>query len=229
MPTSTETALELTAADACKEAAVELGAIGSNDELEDAEGERMLRRLNSMLQSWSVEGNLFREASATATITGGTGAATLPNDVRDVNTVRHVISATNKRILGQWNRDQYFSLPNRETVGNPTIYYYGQRGDGGDELYIWPVPADDITLELDYSRRPWTVTAPEETIDVPQEWHEAIYLGLAARCASMFGADRVSPQTVARVEQRAEYLYQRLLDADRPDSYYFEPYGGRCC
>jgi hypothetical protein len=228
MPTSTETALELTAADACTEAAVELGAIGSSDELEDNEGERMLRRLNSMMQSWSVEGNLFMEASATATITGGTGAATMPGDVRDILSVRHVVSSTNKRQLFQWNKDQYLQLPNRATVGNPTIYYYSQQGDGGDVLRIWPVPAADITLELDYSRRPFIAETPEDTLDVPQEWHEAIYMGLAARCASMFGADRVSPQTVARIEARAAQLYQRLLDADRPDSYYFEPSAG-CC
>jgi hypothetical protein len=95
-------------------------------------------------------------------------------------------------------------------------------------LRIWPVPAADITLELDYSRRPFIAETPEDTLDVPQEWHEAIYMGLAARCASMFGADRVSPQTVARIEARAAQLYQRLLDADRPDSYYFEPSAG-CC
>jgi hypothetical protein len=228
MPTSEDTTLELTAADACKTAAVELGAIGASDTLEDNEQEEMLRRFNSMLNSWAVEANLFREMTATMTITGGTGAASLPADVREVNSVRHVVSATNHRILHAYNRDQYYSLPNRSTVGNPTIYYYSQ-GAETDALRIWPVPAADITLQLDYSRRAYSITVPEETIDVPQEWHETIYLGLASRCASMFGTTRVDPQTVARIDARAGELYQRMLDADRPDSYYFEPYGGRCC
>ena len=56
-------------------------------------------------------------------------------DVRDVNSVRHIVSATNKRVLGQWNRDQYHQLPNRATVGNPTIYYYSQ-GAETDSLRI---------------------------------------------------------------------------------------------
>lgn len=225
MPTSGTTVLELTAGDACKSAAVELGAIGVADELEDSEREEMFRRFNSMLNSWAVEANLFREMTATLTITSATGAASLPSDVRDVNSVRHIVSSTNKRLLTPWNRDQYMSLPNRATVGNPTIYYYGQ-GAETDALRIWPVPAADITLELDYSRRAYSITASEETIDVPQEWHEAVWMGLASRCASMFGATRIDPATVQRVDGRAEYLYQRMLDADRPDSYFFEPYAG---
>jgi hypothetical protein len=227
MPTSLDTTLELTAADACKSAAVELGAIGTADSLEDSEQEEMVRRLNSMLNSWAVEANIFREMTATAVITGGTGAASLPADVGDVNAVRLVVSATNQRQLLPMNRSQYFQFPNRAQVGTPTMYYYAQ-GAETDALRIWPVPAADVTLELDYSRRAYAVKAPEETIDVPQEWHETIYLNLASRCASMFGTTRVDPATVQRVDARGAQLYQRMLDADRPDSYFFEPYAGGC-
>jgi hypothetical protein len=45
----------------------------------------------------------------------------------------------------------------------------------------------------------------------------------------MFGTTRIDPGTVQRVEGQAQMLYQRMLDADRPDSYYFEPWGGQCC
>lgn len=227
MPTSGVTILELTAGDAIKSAMVELGALPSNDEPEDSERDEAMRRLNNMLKTWSVEANLFREASATATIAGGTGAATLPADVRDVIAVRHIVSATNRRELAQWNRSQYRALPNRATAGNPSAFYYQQgTADVGDQLFIWPVSATDIDLEFEYSRGAYSVTAPDESLDVPVEWQEAVILGLASRCASMFGADKLNPATVSRVDARAEALYQRLLDADRPDSYYFESYSG---
>jgi hypothetical protein len=228
MPTSGTTDLELTAGDACKSAAVELGAIGPADDLEDSEREEMIRRFNSMLKTWSVEANLFREAMATATITGGTGAATLPTDVNDINSVRYVPATGAMRTLWSWNRAQYHALPDRTTVGLPNAYYYSQ-GSEGDILRIWPVPATDIDLEIDYNRGAYAITAPEETLDVPTEWHEAVIMGLASRCASMFGTTRVDPGTVQRVDARAAQLYQRMLDADRPDSYYFEGWSDRCC
>lgn len=226
MPTSSEVALELTFADAAKTAAVELGAIGVSDELEDSEQEEMQRRANSMLKTWSVEANLFREASATLTIPGGTGAATLPPEVRDVGNVSLIVSATQNRMLFQQNRSQWMGLPNRSAVGTPTMFYYSQ-GASADAIYIWPVPATDVDLAFDYSRGAYVVTAPEETLDIPTEWQEAFYMGLASRCASMFGATRIDPATVARVDAKAAELYQRMLDADRPDSYQFygENYG----
>jgi hypothetical protein len=228
MPTSGDVTLELTFADAAKSAAVELGVIGTADDLEDSEREEMQRRANSMLKTWSVEANLFREETATVTITGGTGAATLPAEVREINSLRHIVSATNNRQLARLNRDEFYGYPNRATVGNPSIFYVN-KGPEALELRIWPVPADDIDLDMDYSRGAYAITAPEETLDIPTEWQEAFILGLASRCASMFGTTRIDPQTVAMVTGRAEALYSRLLDADRPDSYYFEPWGGQCC
>jgi hypothetical protein len=225
MPTSGTSEWVVTAGDLIHSAAREIGAIAMGDELEDSEMDEAQVRLNNMLKSWSVEGNLFRETTGTLTITGGTGAATLPDDIRDVMTARHVLSTTNRRALARWNRDQYYAIPNRSAVGNPVAFYLSNQL-GGQSLYVWPVPVANITLELDYGRRVETVTAPEEDLDIPQEWNEAVMYGLAARMSSMFGATKLDPATVQRVDVVARDLYQRLLDADRPDSYYFEPWQG---
>jgi hypothetical protein len=90
-------------------------------------------------------------------------------------------------------------------------------------INVWPVPADDIALEVDYSKVAETVTDPSETVDVPEEWTEAVILGLASRCASMFGTTRIDPATVQRIDSKAAQIYMRLLDRDRPNSYFFEP------
>lgn len=222
MPTSGEYDWAVTAGDFVTSAMRELGVVSAGMEPENSEMQEAIRRFNGMLSTWAGESNLWRETLAEITITGGTGAATLPTDVRDVFSVRHVVSATYKRALAKWNRDQLYSLPNRTTAGNPTVFYYSQQ-TGGDVLRIWPVPAANITLEIDYGRAPEIVTAPEDEIDLPQEWFEAALYGLAARCANMFGATKLDPANVQRITQQAASLYQRLLDRDRPDSYYFEP------
>ena len=181
MPTSGTTELELTFADAAKSAAVELGAIGSADELADSEREEMQRRANSMLKTWSVEANLFREETTTATILGGTGYVDLDADVRDVGAVGYVQSATMTRQLTLWNRGQYLALPNRATVGFPVAFYLERFPDAPPRLRVYPVPATDITVEIDVSRGAYAITAPEETLDIPTEWHEAFIMSLASR------------------------------------------------
>lgn len=221
MAVSTDTDWTLTAAQLCLNAAQELGAIGMGDSLEDTEEEAMVGRLNGMLAKWSIEGNLWREQTATVTIAVAAGAATLPSEVRDVRGVRHIQSATYKRPLGQWNRDEYMRLPNRTQAGTPTIYYYSQQ-TGGDQLFVWPVPATSQDFELDYSRTFYQITDPSQEVDIPKEWLEAVLYGLAARCANIFGTTRIDPNTVQRIDAQAKAEFDRMLDADRPDAYQFE-------
>lgn len=209
----------LTAGDVVKQAMKELGAIASGEEPTTDEMTDGILRLNGMLNTWAGENNLYREAEGTLTIVGATGAGTLPADIRAVNSVRHVISATNSRPLARWNRDEFYVLPNRATVGNPSAYYL-RKTTSALELYVWPVPADDVDLELDYSRAPNTVATSADALDVPQDWQETVLYGLASRLASMFGGTRVDPGMVQRVDGRASELFQRLLDRDRPDSIY---------
>lgn len=223
MPTSGETTWERTAGDIIISALVELGAIPIGDEPEAAEYDEALHRLNGLLKFLATKGAMFRDATATLTVTGGTGAATLPAEVRDVSSIRHAISSTNHRTLMPWNRSQYYAMPNRTTVGNPSIYFINKT-ISGNELRLWPVPAADVALHVDYSRAVEIVTAPDETLDLPEDWADAVVLMLASRCASMFGASRIDPQTVSRIDAQAGQMLTALLDADRPDSYYFEPW-----
>lgn len=225
MTTSGVTDWPLTASEVIKQALVELGALNSGEEPESTEQDDAMIRLNAMLKSWGGEANLFREGTGTLIVAAGTGAGTLPDDVRDINSVRYVVSATYNRPLTQWNRAQYYAMPNRDQTGNP-IAYYVSKTIAGTEIRLWPVPVDEVTLHLDYGRAVETVTSPDETLDIPQEWQEVAILGLAKRCANMFGTTRLDPGTVQRIERDADMLYNRLLDRDRPESYYFEPWDG---
>lgn len=205
----------------CLSAAMELGAVGLGDTLDSAEEAEMATRLNSMLAKWSIDANLFREATMTVTVTGGTGMAVLPASVRDIRSIRYIQASTNKRILAVWNRDEYFQLPNRSQAGFPMAAYFSKQ-IGGGVLYLWPVPAANVDLELDYNRSFFFAEGPEQELDIPPEWHEAALYGLASRSAGIFGTTQLDPQKVARCDAQARESYQRVLDSDRPDSYYFE-------
>jgi hypothetical protein len=205
----------------CLSAAMELGAVGIGDSLEAPEEAEMTIRLNSMLAKWSIDANLFREASGTLTIAGGTGAGTLPASVRDIRSVRYIQGSTSKRMLSLWNRDEYFQIPNRTQTGFPMAAYLSKQ-IGGAVLYLWPVPAADVDLEIDYNRSFFFAEGPEQELDIPLEWHEAVLYGLASRSAGIFGTTALDPAKVARCDNQAKVCYERMLDSDRPDSYYFE-------
>ena len=221
MPVSTNPDFFQTVGQLCLSAAMELGAVGMGDSLDASEEAEMITRFNGMLAKWSTEMNQWRDTSATITIVGGTGAATLPSDVQNIRSMRHIQSATYKRLMSPWNRDQYLGLPNRTQTGTPTIYYFSP-GLDGVQVYIWPVPVTNQDFELDYARSFFFAEGPEQTADIPKEWYEAALYGLAARSANIFGATRLDPQAVARIDTQARVTYQALLDNDRPDSYYFE-------
>jgi hypothetical protein len=172
VPTSGITDWPLTAEQIVTQAMYELGALNQGDTPSGEEMEDAILRLNGMLKTWGGEGNLFREVTGTLTLPGGTASGTLPADVRDVSSVRHVVSATNSRQLAEWNRGEFYRLPNRAASGNPTAYYLSTT-TAGRAITVWPVPSADITLEVDYSRLAQTVTDPSETIDVLEEWQEA--------------------------------------------------------
>ena len=189
---------------------------------------RSLIRLNGMLKSWSRKVNIWRDGIGTLQISANTGSAKLEQNVHDINSVRQVISPTNHRLLVAWNRDQYYSMPNLFAKGNPTIYYI-KRDLDSVEIRLWPVPTVDITLNVDYSHAAETVTEPGQTLDISQEWGETVILNLAARLANMFGANRLDPATVGKVEGRAAVLEQELFDSDRPDTIEFQSWTDSCC
>lgn len=229
MATSGITNWPLTAGEIVQQAMVQIGALTSGDSPESSEMTDGLVVLNSMLKTWSRKVNLWRDGIGTLVVTGGTGSATLEQEVRDINSVRHIVSATNRRLLVPWNRDQYYSMPNLAAIGNPTIYYV-KRDLDSVQIRLWPVPAADISLHVDYSKAAETVTDPDQTLDISQEWGETVVLNLAARLAGVFGISRIDPQTVAAVTQRAAILEQELFDSDRPDTIEFQSWtGDRCC
>jgi hypothetical protein len=222
MTVSTNSDWTQTVGQICLSAATELGAVGLGDGLEASEEAEMTIRLNSMLAKWSIDANLFREASGTLTIAGGTGAATLPASVRDIRSIRHIQSSTNKRTLSLWNRDEFFQLPNRSQSGASPMIAYLSKQIGGAVLYLWPSPAADVDLELDYNRAFFFAEGPDQELDIPPEWHEAVLYGLASRSAGIFGTTTLDPAKVQRCDAQARSSYERMLDSDRPDSYYFE-------
>lgn len=197
----------------------DLGVLSAGENPTGEETVLGLRALNWMLKSWQSRGlTSWRDTDGTITVPAGEATATLPYCL-DVMDARYVQSQGYERPLQRWELGQYRQIPNKGTRGYPTTYTIAKT-DNGITMMLWPVPLTDAVIAYSYTRVTDDVTDAAQTIDIPQEWLEAVYLGLATRLAPTFGVTRVDPGTAQMVAQRAAALEQLLLDADRPSSIY---------
>jgi hypothetical protein len=174
-----------------------------------------LERLNLILKPLGrYEGTQWAPEEATATITAGNPTVALTPKPANVVSVRLILSATNERTLARWEGGQYDSLPNKTSVGDPTIYVERETS-AGVSLVFWPVPSANRTVKYRYIRVPEDV-AQASAIDVPQDWLEDIETVLAWRLDAFANGNPELPA----LGERAERL---MRDRARPDSYFFEP------
>lgn len=212
MTTSGVTAWSLTARDIITAALDENAILPLGEDMEAAEAAKCLIRLNALLKSWRIGGHL--EATATVTITADTASGELSSDIQAVLSARYVDSATNERALARFERDDYFILPNKAASGTPSIFYADPQRDA-PVMYVWPVPTADAEVKITYLRKPDTVTELTETVDIPEEYQEALYANLALRCCGIFG---IEPK--AELVTRAQRLEREMMDNSRPASYF---------
>lgn len=218
MATSGETSFLLTAQQVVEQATVVNGYRDPAEQLESAAAETCRIHLNLMLKSWQADGcNLWREEEDTVTFAPSVARVDLDPRVIDVMEARIVLASTNERMLNRWEWGDYVQLPNKAAVGDPTIFCIRRQRDTV-EMLVWPVQSTIRDINYTAARVIEDVTELTETLDVPQEWLECVIYGLAARLCEPLGVTTANPNMVARVQQRADTLYDRMRDMDRPSS-----------
>lgn len=214
MTTSGTTDFSLTARDIVTTALEENGIIALGTEPTADELAACIRRMNGMLKTWQGQGIVWKQETITQAIDADEASVELPAYVRGVNGCRYIESATNERQMRRFERDEYYSLPNKAAAGTPTVYYYARR-TAADVLYVWPVPSANYSLKLDIDRKLDTVTNAGQTVDIPEELTETVYSALAVRCAGVFGAE-----ITQELDRRAAILERQMSDNYRPASYF---------
>jgi hypothetical protein len=205
----------------------EIGALSEGETPTGAELELGIRTLNWMLKSWAAKGaNLWRETTGTITFLPNIKTMYLDPYCLDVEEARVIMSPSYERVLQRWERGQYSILPNKSASGYPSSYTITKQ-TGSVSMTLWPVPTVPTTVLYTFVRVTADVTTGDQSVDIPQEWTEAVYLGLAARLCQTFGITRIDPATAQIVSLRANDLERQLLDADRPASIYMGPLQAR--
>lgn len=177
-----------------------------------------LRQLGRMLKAWQNRGYYhFTYTSGTLTLT--TAASYTLDPVRPFRIVNARLKRSGIEIpMQELTRDEYDALPQKDSTGLPTTYYYNRQREAA-QLFIWPVlaTADGETIEYTYEREISDIDGDDE-IDVPGEWYDAVVYGLGARLVDDFSI--VEP-LANRVIARARDEFEAAIASDREASIYF--------
>lgn len=109
------------------------------------------------------------------------------------------------------SRVSYTDLPNKNQLGQPIQAYY-QRSIPFGKMSLWTTPDSAVpVINFTYERQLQQVTTPEETLDVSEEYIEAIVMNLAKRLIPKSGATQTMIQLI---RDDAERSYDEALAYD---------------
>jgi hypothetical protein len=194
MAVSNSTDFKLSAGDMVEEARRKIGIQADEEPMTAQELQTGLRALNMMVKAWQADGVTAwatEEGEITPLVLGdasyvfGVGGSFVPVPL-EIMSVR-INRGTSDIPMLRLGREDYYDLPNKETRGYPTQFYYERKRSGGT-LFIWPTPDAGLgTLKFTYRRALMDFDNAPDDMDLPQEWHEAVLYGLAKRLAENYG------------------------------------------
>lgn len=171
-----------------------------------------IEQLNLLLKELAAEGlTPWTEMDGSVVFNAGSAQATLLPRPVAVSQAEIEMANGYYRQLFEMGAERF---PNRNQQGMP-VGYELRYTPNAVKMRLWPVPRAKMTVTYRYSRVIGDVNA-NDPLDVPQMWGSALREMLKARLTA-FGP--VSPD----VEMRAMMMKERLLDFNRPESYYIGP------
>lgn len=217
MAVGTTTDYSETAQTLIEDAMRSIGALGIGDTAEAAEITYGLRVANRILKSWQgkTSFNLWRTTEGSVSLVTNQGSYALSERPLRIDEARYTYADGTILPMIRLARKDYYDLPDRNTTGIPTNFYYDPQRDS-DTLFVWPVPAavTTETIAYTYQRAFFDFDASTENPDIPQEWFEALRSAIAAGIYStFFPGDMQGKMGVADEAQRA-FAEAALFDTE---------------
>ena len=223
MSTSGSVDYSETTATIIKDAFIEIGAVDVSEAVEAESAAWAKRKLNRILKRFQAAGaNLWRATEGSVTLVVAKQSYTMGGTTPDVSFRPLTVSSVRYRdangidrpLTPIMARQQYFDLPKKDTVGVPTSFYYDPGRNQG-QLFVWPVigSVTTETLKVTYQRTIEDMDGNADNPDLPQEWFDAIVLGLAAEiCGGLFPGNT---QLLIDVRARAGEALETAQGFDR--------------
>jgi len=223
MTTSGVTTLTMTAREVIDFALGELNASPIGQELDITEVAPILRKLNVMVKGYETRGpHLWRVTEGIQLLADATPSYSLTTaDPLRIIEARYRYPDGHDLPMMVMSRNQYETLPVKNSAGVPTQWYFNPQSTG-QTLSIWPVPRTVTTdaIVYSYQRRFQVCQTLNDDLDIPAEWLDTVGMCLAARCLASYG---VEGESATRIESTAMGLLRAAKAFDRPPFVKFMP------
>lgn len=148
------------------------------------------RSLNLLFADWANRGlNQWTIAQRTQTVTASDNDYDLGADVIDVLSMV-VRRSTTDFSMTRISRDQYLSIPNKDTTGRPTQFFIDRQVT--PKIKIWPTPENSTdVLHFDCLTRIEDADTFTNTVEVPFRFYPCLAAGLAYYIAIKKAPDRI--------------------------------------
>ena len=186
MTTSGSTNFELDVSDYIEEAFERCGLeVRTGYDLKTAK-----RSLNLLFADWANRGlNQWTIAQRTQTVAASDNDYDLGADVIDVLSMV-VRRSTTDFSMTRISRDQYLSIPNKDTTGRPTQFFIDRQVT--PKIKIWPTPENSTdVLHFDCLTRIEDADTFTNTVEVPFRFYPCLAAGLAYYIAIKKAPDRI--------------------------------------
>lgn len=215
--TGTQTVLDIVT-----DALLDIEAIQMGQNVPGKQGDHAKRMLNRLMKSWQALDHTPTFLVAEQSVTATTSASHTMSPVRPLRILSARLKQTdgNEVPMIQMTRDEYDELPDKDTTGTPTQFYYDRQKEAA-EFIVWPLfsSVTTETFEITYEREYEDIAALSDTIDLPGEWYDVAVKQLAARLAPAYGID---PGTQANLMMSGEVALNRAMASEvSGDSVYF--------
>jgi len=206
-----------------RDALASIGGLQPGETPEHELSEYAMRQLNRMIKAWQAKGyNLWRATEGEITLVAGQQSYTMGGSAPDFASrplrIEHMryedSSGTETPRIMPMSREEYFALPNKDSNGVPTQFYYDPQLTQG-RLYIWQVPStvNGEKIKFTYQRSIEDFDAATDNPDFPQEWLDALVKNLAFQLAPTVYPGQ--PQIAIAAKAIAEEALTMAEDFDR--------------
>ena len=204
---------------------IEVAAAGETIPAEDAADG--LSALNSMLESWAVDGNkVWTESIETFNLTGGVGSYTIGSGGAFNTALPLAITAITIGLSGQDTQSlrpisaaEYAAMRDKNTALIPDAYFYNY-GTPLGTIYFYNKPAQAYQATI-YSEKALTAySSVNDTLVAPAGWERALRYNLAREIAPEYGkalsadASAIAVESLRAIENQIAGLNASGLKVD---------------
>lgn len=184
-----------------------------------------LRALNGLIQTLSAFPHLWTATEGSVTLIADTRSYIVSPRALRILECRYRLNGIDVPMT-MFSRQEYYDQPNKTTSPSiPVNFYFDPKVETGT-LYLWPCPsaqaAAQYEIHFTYLKFLEIQIASNQTLDIPQQWAEAIAFNVARRLMTQYPVN--DPNLANEVRSQALEYWLRLTAWDNePASLFMQP------